>query len=146
MNNNKLRTNRNISHGLTDHDKGSKTTLSLLLLASVALGGCAVRQSPAINAKSTAATQANPNEIRISSTEFNYKPARIKVKEGQAITLTLDNRQGAIEHDFVINKLGIRLFAKAGQETSQKLVFKLPGDYVFTCSLPGHEIPACRGN
>jgi plastocyanin len=99
-----------IPYSYTTHINGSKSTLSLLLLVSVALmvsEGCAVKQSSVIDAKSTVATQTKPTEIKITSTEFNYNPARIKVKEGQAVTFTLDNSQGAIEHDFVIKELGI---------------------------------------
>ena len=126
------------------HNNGSKSTLTLLLLTSIALvvsGGCAVKQSSIVDAKSNAGatTRVKSTEIKISSTEFNYKPSRIKVKEGQEVILTLDNRQGAIEHDFVIKELGVHLAAKAGQVTSQNLVFKHPGDYEFICTLPGHH-------
>ena len=87
---NKLSTGIHIAHNNTAHNDGSKSKLSLLLLVSVALmesEGCAVKQSSTIDAKSTTATQAKPTEIKITSTEFNYNPARIKVKEGQAVTL-----------------------------------------------------------
>lgn len=130
------------------HNNGSKSTLPLLLIASVALmvsEGCAVKQSSAIDAKSNAAAQAEPTEIKINSTEFSYNPNRIKVKEGQAVTLTLDNRQGAIEHDFVIKELGLHLHAKAGQKTSHNLVFKQPGDFKFDCTLPGHHDSGMSG-
>lgn len=125
-------------------NNGSKSTLTLLLLTSIALvvsGGCAVKQSSIVDAKSNAgvATRVKPTEIKISSTEFNYKPARIKVKEGQEVNLTLDNRLGAIEHDFVIKELGIHLLAKAGQETSQNLVFTNPGEFEFICTFPAHK-------
>ncbi|MGZ8191845.1 MAG: copper-containing nitrite reductase [Methylococcaceae bacterium] len=130
------------------HNNGLKSTLSLLLLVSIALmvsEGCAVKQSSTINAKSTAANQAKPTEIKIISTEFNYNPTRLKVKEGQAVTFTLDNRQGALEHDFVIKELGVHLAAKAGQVTSQNLICKHPGEYDFKCTLPGHHDSGMSG-
>ncbi len=148
MKNNKLSTNTDISHSYTAHSNGPKSILSLLLLGSVALmvsEGCAVKQSSAIEAKSTAATQTKPTEIKISSTEFNYKPARINVKEGEAVTFTLDNSQGAMEHNVVINELGVHLAAKAGQVTSQSLVFKHPGEYDFKCTVPGHQESGMSG-
>jgi nitrite reductase (NO-forming) len=148
MKNDKLSVSMDIAHNYTAHTNGSKSTLSLLLLISVALmvsEGCAVKQSSTTDAKSTAATQAKPTEIKITSTEFNYNPAQIKVKEGQAVTFTLDNRQGAIEHNFVIKELGVHLAAKAGQVTSQNLVCKQPGEYDFKCTLPGHHDSGMSG-
>jgi len=130
------------------HKAQSKSTLSLLLLVSLALmvsEGCAVKRSSAIDVKSTVATQAKPTEVKITASEFSYSPNQIKVKEGQAITLTLDNRQGAIEHDFSIKELGVHLFAKAGEVTSQDLICKKPGDYEFNCSLPGHQDSGMSG-
>lgn len=138
MKNNKLSTNID----------GSQSTLSLPLLVLVALmisEGCAVKQSSALDAKSTAATQDKPTEIKISSTEFNYNPGLIKVKEGQAVTLTLDNSQGAIEHNVVIKELGVHLAAKAGQITSQNLICKHPGEYDFKCTVPGHQESGMSG-
>lgn len=107
---------------------------SLLLSASVMLTvseGCAIKQ-PSIDG------QAQPVEIKISATEFKYHPAQIKIKEGQAATLTLDNSQGNMEHDLSIPELGIHLAAKAGQVASQPLIGKQPGNYSFKCTLPGH--------
>ena len=98
MNNYKLSPDMDNAHCNILYNSRSKTSLSLLLAVSVILmvsEGCAVKQSSAINAKSGAATQTKPAEIKISSTEFNYKPARITVKEGQEVIFTLDNRQGA---------------------------------------------------
>ncbi len=142
--------NMDISHGYADHNNGSKTTLPLLLLTSIALlvsGGCTVKQSSIVDAKSNAgaATQVKPTEIKISSTEFNYNPARIKIKEGQSVTLTLDNSQGIIEHNVVIKELGVYLAAKAGQVTSQNLISKHPGEYDFKCTMPGHQDSGMSG-
>jgi len=125
----------------------SKTSLSLLLAVSVILmvsEGCAVKQSSAINARSGAATQTKPAEIKISSTEFNYKPARITVKEGQEVIFTLDNRQGLVEHDLINKEQGIQLLAKPGHETSQKLVFTHPASINFIVPCQGTRIPACQ--
>lgn len=149
-NNNKLSTNTDILHSYTDHNIGSKTTLTLLLLTSIALfvsGGCTVKQPSIVNAKSNAdaSTQVKPTEIKISSTEFNYNPARINVKEGQSVTFTLDNSQGLIEHNVVIKELGVHLAAKAGLVTSQNLVFKHPGEYDFKCTVPGHQESGMSG-
>jgi len=148
MNNNKLATSMDISNSYIAHNNGSKSTLALLLFVSMTLmfsDGCAVKQSSAIAEKSTAVTQTKPTEIKITSTEFDYNPARIKVKEGQAVTFTLDNRQGAIEHNFVIKELGVHLAAKAGQVTSQNLICKHPGEYDFKCTLPGHQDSGMSG-
>lgn len=148
MSHNKLPNSRDITHSYTTNTNGSKSTLTLLLLLSLALmisEGCAVKQSSAIDAKSTSDTQAKPTEIKITSTEFNYNPARIKVKEGQAVTFTLDNSQGAIEHNVVIKELGVNLAAKAGQVMSQNLVCKHPCDYEFKCTLPGHQESGMSG-
>ncbi len=147
MKNDKLSASMDTAYDCAAHINGSKPTLSVLLvsLALMVSEGCAVKQSSTIDAKSTAATQTKPTEIKITSTEFNYNPDRIKVKEGQAVTFTLDNSKGTIEHDFVIKELGIYLAAKAGQVTSQNLVCKQPGEYDFKCSLPGHHDSGMSG-
>ncbi|MDD5460306.1 MAG: copper-containing nitrite reductase [Methylococcales bacterium] len=148
MKSNKFFISPNIARCYIFHNNRFETTRPLLLFILIALvssGGCAVKQPPAISTKSNAATQANPTEFRIISTEFNYSPNRIKVKEGQAITLTLDNSRGAIEHDFSIKELGAHLTAKAGQITSQTLIFKKSGEYDFKCTVPGHQDSGMSG-
>ncbi len=148
MKNNILLNRMDFVHYDKTHNNGSKSTIPLLMIVSIALlisEGCAVKQSSAIKAKSNATAQSEPAEIRINSTEFSYKPDYIKVKEGQAVTLTLDNSQGAIEHDFIIKELGVHLHAKAGQKTSHTLVFKQPGDFKFDCTLPGHHDSGMSG-
>ncbi|MEQ1638152.1 MAG: copper-containing nitrite reductase [Methylococcales bacterium] len=134
------------SHGL--HACKSKATCALLLLTSIALlvsEGCAVKPPPTIDTTANATLQVSPTEIKIIASEFNYKPAQINAKVGENVRLTLDNKQGAIEHDFVIKELGIHLSAKAGQVTSKDLVFKQPGEYAFKCALPGHKESGMTG-
>ncbi len=88
---------------------------------------------------------SQPVEIKIVSTEFKYSPAKVWVAPGREVTLVLDNSGAETEHGIIIPAFGFRLTAAAGEIVRKTAVFDRPGDYEFTCDLPGHREMGMKG-
>ena len=86
-----------------------------------------------------------PAEIKIVSTEFKYSPARVLVPPGHAVTIILDNSGAETEHGIFVPALGFRLEAKPGVIARQTAVFDKPGEFEFSCDLPGHREAGMKG-
>jgi plastocyanin len=89
--------------------------------------------------------EAVPAEITIVSTEFKYNPATLRVLAGRKVTLILDNSKAETEHIIIIPAFGFRLTAAAGEIVRKTAVFDQPGEYEFSCDLPGHREMGMRG-
>jgi len=87
----------------------------------------------------------DPAEIKIVSTEFEYSPAKVWVVAGRQVTLVLDNRGAETEHGIIIPAFGFRLTAAAGEIVRKTAVFDRPGEYEFSCDLPGHRESGMKG-
>jgi plastocyanin len=88
---------------------------------------------------------SQPVEIKIVSTEFKYSPAKVWVAPRREVTLVLDNSGAETEHGIIIPAFGFRLTAAAGEIVRKTVVFDRPGDYEFTCDLPGHREMGMKG-
>ena len=100
-------------------------------------------------------------EIILDAAEFTYSPVSVKVPVGEPVMLTLRNT-GAVEHDFVIDKINItnveasesapaqhhqmdqheydlHFFAKAGETATLQFTAMEPGTYEIFCSIDGHR-------
>jgi plastocyanin len=88
---------------------------------------------------------SQPVEIKIISTEFKYSPAKVWVAPGRQVTLILDNSGAETEHGIIIPAFGFRLTAAAGEIVRKTAVFDTPGDYEFSCDLPGHREMGMKG-
>jgi len=84
-------------------------------------------------------------EVRIVSTEFGYAPAKVMVIAGRAVTLVLDNSGAETEHNLFVPAFGFRLQAKAGETARKSTVFEKPGEYEYSCDLPGHRDAGMKG-
>jgi plastocyanin len=89
--------------------------------------------------------RAGPAEIKIVSTEFNYSPAKVWVAAGRKVTLILDNSKAETEHGIIIPAFNFRLTAAAGEIVRKTAVFDQPGEYEFSCDLPGHSEAGMKG-
>jgi uncharacterized cupredoxin-like copper-binding protein len=89
--------------------------------------------------------ETKPAEVRIVSTEFGCAPAKVMVIAGRAVTLVLDNSGAETEHDLFVPAFGFRLQAKAGETARKSTVFEKPGQYEFSCDLPGHRDAGMEG-
>jgi len=97
---------------------------------------------------------APSDAIKVTLTDFQFTPNSFLVPAGQEITITANNN-GAVEHNFVVMKLGTtagdawddadipNVFWKLQLEpgASQTDTFTAPtepGEYQVVCSTPGH--------
>ena len=92
--------------------------------------------------------------INVTLTDFKFAPESFTVPAGQEITITAENK-GAVEHEFVIFKLGTSAGDKFGPEDEDNIFWETevmpgetksdkftaptePGEYYVTCGIAGH--------
>lgn len=93
-------------------------------------------------------------DLKVNMTDFMFEPTDFTVPAGQTITVTATN-DGAVEHEFVIFKLGTDAGDKFGDEDEGNIYWEvevLPGEttsetfvapseagtYYVTCGIEGH--------
>ena len=94
------------------------------------------------------------NTINVTMSEFAFDPNTSTVTSGSNVTLTAINN-GAVEHEFVIFKLGTSAGDSFGPEDEGNIFWEIqvppgetksgtftapadPGEYYVTCGLKGH--------
>jgi len=92
--------------------------------------------------------------INVIMTDFHFEPMEFTVPAGQEITVNATNN-GAVEHEFVIFKLGTDAGEKFGDEDEDNILWEVevlpgqsttetftapvePGEYYVTCGIEGH--------
>ena len=93
----------------------------------------------------TSLNDTKPAEVRIVSTEFAFAPAKVMVIAGRSVMLVLDNSGAETEHDLVVSAYGFRMQARAGETARKSTVFEKPGEYEYSCDLPGHRDAGMKG-
>jgi plastocyanin len=114
---------------------------SLAAIATLAAARAQAAGSPA----PSASNDSKPLEVKIASTEFKFVPATVRVPAGRPVTLILDNSGGETEHGIVLSALGFRMEVNAGGIARKTIVFDKPGEYEFSCDLPGHREAGMKG-
>ena len=101
-------------------------------------------------------------EITLDASDFSYSPVSVTVPAGESVLLTLKN-SGAVEHDFVIEKIDVKsvlkkdsgsqahhahgeemnvdlhISAQPGDTSVLEFTVSEPGKYTFFCSVAGHK-------
>jgi uncharacterized cupredoxin-like copper-binding protein len=94
--------------------------------------------------------------------EFTFTPSEFTIPAGKVITLTATNN-GAVEHQFVIFKLGTNAGDKFGDEDIPNIYWRIkvspgesttttftapsePGKYYVTCGTAGHMQAGMSGS
>ena len=92
--------------------------------------------------------------IKVTMTDFHFEPMDFTIPAGQEITVNATNN-GAVEHEFVIFKLGTNAGDKFGDEDEDNIFWGVevlpgqsttgtftapsePGEYYITCGIEGH--------
>lgn len=79
----------------------------------------------------------------VSAKEFVFDPATLAVPADEEVTIELVNG-GAVEHDFTIDELSVKI-ATAATETASATLTAAAGTYTFYCSVPGHREAGMEG-
>ncbi|GAB2692832.1 hypothetical protein ACFQWB_10670 [Paenibacillus thermoaerophilus] len=107
-----------------------KWLLFALLIVSSVVGlsvmGVQYAQSGAEEAEA-----ADPNQLRITATNFKFDQEEYKVKVGETKTLKLVNAEG--KHGIEIVGLDVKL---EGANLSKEVTFSAPGTYEILCIVP----------
>jgi len=80
--------------------------------------------------------------LALTGTEYSFAPTALKAQAGRT-TIRFTNK-GAMEHDFTIRALGVKLVAQPGKTAETTLTLE-PGTYKTTCSVPGHSQSGMQG-
>jgi uncharacterized cupredoxin-like copper-binding protein len=92
--------------------------------------------------------------LNVTLSDFKFTPDTFVVPAGKEITLNLKN-EGAVEHEFVIMKLGTNVGEHFGPEDEDNIYWEVevdkgesksatftapsdPGEYQVVCGIPGH--------
>jgi uncharacterized cupredoxin-like copper-binding protein len=101
-------------------------------------------------------------EIEVEFTDFHFTPDSWVIPAGQEITLTAANA-GAVEHEFVIMKLGTTVGDDFGDEDEENIYWEVeaaagetvtvtfiapsePGEYQIVCGTEGHFVAGMVGS
>jgi len=80
--------------------------------------------------------------LNLSGTEYSFAPTALTAVPGST-TIRFTNK-GAMEHDFTIKALGVKLTAQPGK-TAETTVTLTSGTYKTYCSVPGHRQSGMQG-
>lgn len=95
--------------------------------------------SPAAStdAASTDTASGGAPVLELDAQDVAWSTKEITVKPGDTITV---KNIGVLEHDFVVDELGIKLALASGESGTVTIpADAAPGTYTFYCSVPGHK-------
>ena len=94
----------------------------------------------ALSGVASLAAEPSTAEIRIGAKKFEFRPDKVTVKRGQALTFVLTSEDRI--HGFKMPNFGIRTDITPGQETRVTLTPDTAGTFAFFCDVfcgDGHE-------
>ena len=115
--------------------------VAVVLLAS-GCGASAADPAAGPTATSAGSPAAVGVVLDLTGTEYSFSPSAAKASAGKT-TIRFTNK-GAMEHDFVIKALNVKLVAQPGKTAEVTVVLK-PGTYESHCSVPGHSQSGMQG-
>lgn len=105
-----------------------KTTLSGVKIVGLTVVGIGLAMF-AISQSTSVAERI----IKISAERYEYSPAKVTLKKGEAVTLELTSVDRL--HGFHIKELGVRADVLPGQPVRVRIVPDKVGTFPFTCDL-----------
>lgn len=76
--------------------------------------------------------------LEVKASEFKFEPAALTAVAGEDLTIKLIN-VGVVEHDFIIDELGVKLNVKVGETKEANIEDVAAGTYDVYCAIPGHK-------
>lgn len=127
---------------MADRDEPLGLSAFHFIVAAIAILSAALVQAEEV---AVPLSGTKPAEVTIVSTEFKYSPANVIVPAGRVVTVILDNSGAETEHGLIVPAFNFRLEVKAGEIARKSIVFDKPGEYEFSCDLPGHREAGMKG-
>ena len=84
------------------------------------------------------ATEPDTKEVQLDAEDIVWSQDLIDVEVGQKLQINLSNT-GALDHDLVIDELGVDIALAPGESAIIEVVFTEAGTFEYICSVPGHE-------
>jgi glucose/arabinose dehydrogenase/plastocyanin len=81
---------------------------------------------------------AGEGEQTVNMVDLAFDPTELTIPAGTDVTITLVNN-GALEHNFVIDALGVQSDTVSAGGTTTVTINAEAGDYEFYCGVPGHK-------
>jgi uncharacterized cupredoxin-like copper-binding protein len=94
--------------------------------------------SPAAGAATPAAEAASGATVDVLAVDIAFEPKEFTIPANTDVTVTLTN-DGALQHDFTVDELGIKSELLNGGETTTVTINAAAGSYEFYCSVTGHR-------
>jgi nitrite reductase (NO-forming) len=83
--------------------------------------------------------------ITVEGGEWFFKPETIRVKQGQEVTIKLEN-VGSVPHDLKVGQFDAKTeTVGGGSTTSVTFVADEVGEFPFWCTVPGHRSAGMEG-
>jgi nitrite reductase (NO-forming) len=73
----------------------------------------------------------------LEALDIKWDKIELEARAGQTITLVIENK-GVLDHDFVIEELGIEVKLSPGETQEVTFVVDEIGTYTYICAVPGH--------
>lgn len=85
-----------------------------------------------------------PKEIRLTATEFSFRPSKIQVPQGE-VKIVVTNK-GKFPHGLAIVDRDEKIrFIESGESQSLTLKLNQEGEMIFYCPQPGHRRRGMEG-
>jgi uncharacterized cupredoxin-like copper-binding protein len=93
----------------------------------------------------TASPEAGAGEtVTLASGEMFFQPAELAIPADTDVTISIDNSNGALPHNFTIDGTDYTVEFEGG--ASAEITINLPaGTYEFYCDIPGHREAGMEG-
>ena len=93
---------------------------------------------------STPAFAQQPKEIRITASEFSFKPSKVQLPQGE-VKIVVTNR-GKFPHSLAVMGREEKIsYIESGETQSLTLKFDKAEELIFYCSQPGHRGKGMEG-
>lgn len=120
-----------------------RRALSILALATLAVGGLAVAGAFTPDTASAKAKKPKVVHVTVVMKEFKFVLSRRSVPKGTTVVFKVVNR-GKITHDFKIAGKKTKNL-NPGKSARLTVKFRKQGRYAYRCTIPGHAAAGMKG-
>lgn len=115
--------------------KINRYLIGILAVVALVLTGCGETES---------SSAAGGDSLTVTTTEFEFSPDTLAITADTAVSITVDNSKGVVEHDLTIDGEDVHIHADPGKKTTQSVTLPA-GTYTMYCSVPGHRTSGMEG-